>query len=267
MPSGSLAGRRTTIGPEITDVAGEPAAPEQLERLVARYHWAASYCDGGVVLEVACGTGQGLGLLRSRARRVYACDLSRDNLETAQKGNGRAQPLVQANAQSLPFADQSVDVVIILEALYFLPSSHEFLTEARRVLRPNGWCLISAINRDCPGFNPHHSLYRELYGTRELARLLREHGLAPECFGIIPMNKPSLRRRAFEPIKRLAVGLDVIPESKRARLFLKRIVFGELQRMPHDVSTMPGPIALPEPVLTEEPDVTHQVILCAGKRI
>lgn len=266
MPDAGRTAARTLIGPAITDVAGEPAAPEQMERLVARYHWAASYCEERVVLEVACGTGQGLGLLRSRAREVCACDLSRENLESAKVSNGPGLPFVQANAQTLPFADHSVDVIVLLEAIYFLPSSDAFLAEARRVLRPNGWCLVSAINKECPDFNPNHSLYRRLYGVQELSQQFREHGFVPECFGIIPMGQPSLRRQAFQPIKRLAISLNLIPESKRARLFLKRIVFGQLRVIPHDISELPGPDVSPQPLSTDKPDWIHQVVLCAGKR-
>src|SRR5688500_1556016 len=68
------------IGPAITDVAGEAAGRIQIERLVQRYHWAASYCAGRRVLEVACGTGQGLGLLGTVASQVCGCDLSMENL-------------------------------------------------------------------------------------------------------------------------------------------------------------------------------------------
>lgn len=255
---------RTEIGPDITDVAGEPAAADQIERLIARYHWAASYCDGKVVLEVACGTGQGLGLLRSRARQVFACDLSADNVKTANEGNRSAQPLVRADAMSLPFESKSVDVVIILEALYFLPSANDFLAEVTRVLKPGGWFLVSAINKDAPDFNPRHSLYRELYGTLELSEKFRNYGFEPECYGIIPLDRPSFRSKAFTPLKKIAIGLNVIPESKRARIFLKRIVFGEMNNMPRDISTVAGPAAPPSRVSTDAPDVTHQVILCAG---
>lgn len=255
----------TRIGPEITDVAGEPAEATQLRRLIARYHWAASYCNGKDVLEVACGTGQGLGLLRSRAARVYGCDLSPENLAVARKGNGSVQPLVRADAQVLPFASASLDVVIILEAIYFLPSAQKFLKEVKRVLRPGGWCIISSINKDCVEFNPHHSLYRALYGTRELASLLDANGFTPEAFGIIPMNNPSLRSRAFAPVRKLAVSLNVIPEAKKTRLMLKRIVFGPLQRMPHDISSAPPPDVKPARLKLDVPDPVHQVILCAGQ--
>lgn len=264
--SAETSGGRTAIGPAITDVAGEPTETTQLRRLVARYHWAASYCDNKTVLEVACGTGQGLGLLRTRARKVFGCDLSRENLAIAQAGNGQTQPLVNANAQDLPFADGSLDAMILLEAIYFLPSADDFLKEARRLIRPGGWLLVSSINKDCVDFNPRHSLYRELYGATELARSFRRYGFIPECSGIIPMNQPSMRNRLFKPIKDAAIGLNVIPESKRARLLLKRIVFGPLQRMPFDLSKHPGPAESPTPVDEDRPDLVHQVILCAGKR-
>ena len=257
---------RTAIGPEITDVAGEPTEETQLRRLVSRYHWAASYCDGKDVLEAACGTGQGLGLLRKRSSRVIGCDLSQENLGTARRGNGGSQPLVRADAQLLPFADSSLDAVIMLEAIYFLPSAHSFISEVRRVLRPGGWCILSSINKDCIDFNPHHSLYRELYGTCEIAALLRHHGFAPEGFGIIPLNQPSVRTKTFAPIKKLAISLNLIPEGKRARLLLKRIVFGPLQRMPHDISSLPAPDEKPVPLSLDVPDLIHQVILCAGRR-
>ena len=256
----------TGIGPEITDVAGEPTEQTQLRRLVARYHWAASYCDRKEVLEAACGTGQGLGLLRQRASRVFGCDLSPENLATARKGNGSSQPLVRADAQLLPFATASLDAVIMLEAIYFLPSASAFIGEVKRVVRPGGWCILSSINKDCIDFNPHHSLYRALYGTRELSALLSDQGFAPEVFGIIPMDQPSFRTRAFAPVKKLAIGLNLIPEGKRARILLKRVVFGPLQRMPHDISALPGPETTPAPLSTDVADAVHQVILCAGRR-
>lgn len=256
---------RTVIGPDITDVAGEPTETTQLRRLIARYHWAASYCDDKVVLEAACGTGQGLGLLGSRASKVVGCDLSPENLATARAGNAD-QLLVRADAQRLPFANESVDVVILLEALYFLPSAEAFVTEVQRVVRPGGWCVISTINKDCIDFNPHHSLYRALYGTREVSRLLERRGFTPECYGIVPMDQPSARSRAFAPIKKLAVGLNLVPESKRARLLLKRIVFGPLETMPRDISKVSVPVEQPVSVSTSAPDAIHQVILCAGQK-
>lgn len=254
------------IGPAITDVAGEPAGPTQVERLIARYRWTVSYCDDRVVLEVACGTGQGLGLLRSRARKVYGCDLSDENLSIARETYGATIDFIRANAQQLPFADESVEVIVLLETIYFLPSAGAFLREARRVLTPGGQLLISSINKDCPDFNPNHPLYFARYGVVDLVRELDSHGFVPECFGIIPMDRQSIRSRAFQPVKRLAVGLDLIPKSMQARRFLKRIVFGRLQPMPRDIALLPGSAVSPVFLPNDQPDSIHQVVLCAGRR-
>jgi SAM-dependent methyltransferase len=251
---------------DITDVAGDPADRTQLERLIRRYHWTASYCENRIVLEVACGTGQGLGLLRSRAARLYAMDLSSENLAGVRETYGMRIPLVKGDAQLLPFADATFDVVVLLEAIYFLPSADEFLSEARRILRAEGMCLVAAINRDCRDFNPNHPLYFERYGAPDLASAFRRHGFVPDCFGIIPLNQPSLRRRLFQPAKTVAIKLNLIPDSKRTRRFLKRIVFGGLQPMPRDISALPAPATPPRTIPVDRPDTVHQVVLCAGKR-
>lgn len=263
-PRSEVSDPRTLIGPAITDVAGEPAGRVQVERLVERYHWVASYCAGKSVLEVACGTGQGLGLLRLRAAKLYGCDLSWENLRRASATYDRTVPLVQTDAQALPFGDRSLDVVILLETLYFLPSADAFLAEAARVLRPGGRLLISCINKDCPDFNPNHPLYFARYGAPELSKAIREAGFEPECFGIIPMDRPSARSRAFGPIKKAAVRLNLIPDSMQARLLLKRLVFGKLELMPPDISAHASPSRDPVPIAAGSPDRVHQVILCAA---
>ena len=256
---------RRLIGPPITDLPGEPADSTQIERLVQRYHWTAAYCTDRDVLEVACGSGVGLGVLRSRARRIFACDLSSENLATASRTYGCEIPLVQADAQSLPFADGSLDVVVLLEAIYFLPDAQAFVSEARRVLRMGGLCLMSAVNKDCPDFNPTHPLYYQRYGRVELAQLLARNGFAPECSGIIPMDNPPFRQRVFKPLKNLAVRAHLIPETVRARRYLKRIVFGKLDRMPTNIVDLRAPRAAPTALPLDEPDPIHQVILCVGR--
>ncbi|HEX2721703.1 MAG TPA: class I SAM-dependent methyltransferase [Gemmatimonadaceae bacterium] len=254
------------IGPAITDVAGEPAGATQRERLLGRYHWAASYCEERAVVEVACGTGQGLGLLKTRARSVCGCDLSMVNLERVRTTYGSAIPLARTDAQVLPYATGSLDIVILLETLYFLPDADAFLAEAHRVLRPGGHCLISAINKDCPDFNPNHPLYFAHYGAPQLAAKLHSNGMEPSCFGIIPMDQPSVRSKVFRPLKQVAVKLNLIPDSMQARLLLKRIVFGRLEPMPADISGIPAPTRPPVQIAADVPDTVHQVVLCAGKK-
>lgn len=57
-------------------------------------------------------------------------------------------PVVRGDAARLPFAEASFDAVTALNVLYHLPDPRPALCEARRVLRPGGSLLVSAIARD-----------------------------------------------------------------------------------------------------------------------
>ncbi len=66
--------------------------------------------------------------------------------------------LALGDAQSLPYADQSFDVVMANHMLYHVPDIERALSEARRVLKPNG-VLVAATNsiQSMPEF---HALFR-----------------------------------------------------------------------------------------------------------
>jgi ubiquinone/menaquinone biosynthesis C-methylase UbiE len=64
-------------------------------------------------------------------------------------------PLAQFDAETLPFREQSFDVVILHQAIYYLSSPQRFIAESRRVLRGNGdVLLIGTVNPQWPDFNP-----------------------------------------------------------------------------------------------------------------
>ena len=60
---------------EVTELAGDEVAGEQVDRVHTRYAWALGHSMGKDVLEVACGTGPGLGLLKSSARSLVAGEI------------------------------------------------------------------------------------------------------------------------------------------------------------------------------------------------
>ena len=66
--------------------------------------------------------------------------------------------ITRGDAQSLPYADQSFDVVMTNHMLYHVPDIELALSEVRRVLKPNG-VLIAATNsiQSMPEF---HALFR-----------------------------------------------------------------------------------------------------------
>ena len=84
---------------EVTEIAGDEVTHEQIQRLCNRYYWACDYCLNKDVLEVACGTGQGLGYLAGVASSVEAGDYFEPILEIARKHYGnRYMALMSYNA-------------------------------------------------------------------------------------------------------------------------------------------------------------------------
>jgi SAM-dependent methyltransferase len=94
------------------------------------------------VLEIGCGNGRYLALLRARGHRglVVGGDLSEGMLRTARPSFDG--PLFVGDAQALPFSTAIADVVLAMHMLYHVPDRARGLGEIRRVLRRGGVALV-----------------------------------------------------------------------------------------------------------------------------
>ena len=103
---------------------------------------------GLAVLDLGCGTGGHALWLAEHGANVTAVDFSQGMLAEARRKPGaeKIQFLVHDLHQPLPFADATFDLVasgLVLEHLRELTS---FFRGARRVLRPGGRAIISAMH-------------------------------------------------------------------------------------------------------------------------
>lgn len=226
----------------VTEIAGDEVTQEQIDRLCNRYYWAGQYCVGKNVVEAACGTGQGLGYLYRIAQSVEAGDYSEKILNIARKQYGHRIDLRQFDAQNMPFDDKSKDTIILFEAIYYLPDAEKFVSECARVLRPGGKVLIATANKDLYDFNPSPHSYK-YYGVVELNDLFARHGFKAGFFGNTPVDNVSLRQKLLRPIKKLVVMSGLMPKSMTGKKLLKRIVFGDLTKLPAEI----GPPIIPIP--------------------
>jgi malonyl-CoA O-methyltransferase len=138
--------------------------PAVLSSLDAYAQWAASYpprahnalmeleettmlglmppLEGCVVLDLACGTGR-YGLIASQrgTRMVVGIDNSPDMLLL-----NPMQRRAQATSETLPLANNSIDVVICALALGHLREIEPSVCEISRVLKPGGIALLSDVH-------------------------------------------------------------------------------------------------------------------------
>ena len=102
--------------------------------------------NGQKVLEVGCGTGHWLDVLRG-CGCVVGIDLSLAMLQKA-ASSFQELSLIRGEAAYLPFADQTFDMVFCVNALHHFADKSAFIAEAFRLLTPNG--VLAVI-----GMNPH----------------------------------------------------------------------------------------------------------------
>ncbi len=128
------------------------------------------------LLDVGAGTGRlarAVDAAGGVSGDLWALEPSRNMLEL-----GRSFSLthparwIQGWSQPLPFADESFDLVASLEMLEFTPRPARTLREMTRVLRGDGWLLVS--NRI--GWQARLIL-GHYFSQRSLTRLLEDAGL------------------------------------------------------------------------------------------
>ena len=229
----------------VTEIPGLGATRDQLSIMYTRYHFAAGWVKGKDVLEAACGAGIGLGYLAREATRVVGGDIDEKNLRLAQETNqGHPRIVVERfDAQKMPFPERSFDVVILFEAIYYLPDADSFVREAYRVLRPEGILLISSVHCIWPGFHP--SPYsQKYYDHHELAELLTRYGFDSTLYAGFPEKASGLMAKTAKWVRRLAVRVHVIPKTMKGKELLKRLFYGKLTPIPRDLTqamTQPEP--------------------------
>ena len=108
---------------------------------------------GAEVLDCPVGFGRHAVLLADEGFRVTGVDLSRVQLDEAERRRGdREWPrLVRADYRSLPFPDASFDAALNLFTALGYSSKEEdtgVLRELRRVLRPGGALIVETMHRD-----------------------------------------------------------------------------------------------------------------------
>ncbi len=152
----------------------------------ARYLFALPEVAGKAVLDIACGTGYGIGLLRTHARFVAGVDIDPNAAKQAVKECGENAAVILGNGIGLPFDDDTFDVITSFETLEHLQERAAFLAELRRVLRPDGDLILSTPNANYSqpvNGVPANPFHIHEYEPNELRSELEEYFLVQRFLG------------------------------------------------------------------------------------
>jgi ubiquinone/menaquinone biosynthesis C-methylase UbiE len=123
----------------------------------------------GILLDVGGGTGRVSSAIRDLVEEVVIADVSLGMLKQASRA---ALNPVCGGSESLPFADNSFERVIMVDALHHVVNHAESANEMFRVLKPGGLLIIEEPDIRTFGV--------KLIAIAEKLLLMRSHFLAPD---------------------------------------------------------------------------------------
>lgn len=231
---------------------------------LSRYEVVRRLADGRRVLEIACGTGQGLGYVAASADYLVGGDITESLLTKARAHYGDRVPLVQFDAHHLPFVGGSFDLIQLHEALYYMADPDRVFAECCRVLSPEGVLVISTINPRWSDFNPSPFSTAYLDAAQLQRILVPPFGRVEISFGF-KVGSSGTRQRLLSAIKRTAIRLRLIPRTMTGKTLLKRVFLGPLLRMPAELKPSLAPVD--EPAITPlENSRSFRIIYAVARR-
>ena len=179
---------------------------------------------GAHLLDVACGSGQ-LALLAAREGiRVTGVDIAENLIERARAraaAEGLSASFRVADAEALPFRDETFDVVVSVIGAMFAPRPHLVARELARVCIPGG--TIAMANWTPAGF------VGKMFQT--IARFIAPSGMpSPVLWG----DEATVRERLGPHVSRLSLARRnyrfnyPFPPSDVVRFF--RLYYGPINR-------------------------------------
>lgn len=162
--------------------------------------------SGMEILDVGSGAGAHLALLALHGAKVIATDITFDRVVATKKklamiDNSDEYFALQADAEELPFRDDSFDIVFSNGVLHHLPNTDTAIGEIFRVLKPNGKAIIMIYAK--------HSFYYWiglfLYQGIIRGNLFRH----PNYLGRVTEWMSQKKRTADNPITKVFTGKDI----------------------------------------------------------
>ena len=170
------------------------------------------------VLDVGCGSGTLLGLLKQRGFRVTGLDFSAEAAAIAKAENG--VDVAVGTLEEAHFPAESFDVVTLFHVMEHVTTPRQVLAEVSRVLKPNGVAILQVPNIESWQFKifgarwygldiPRHVID---YSRNSMLKLLADSG-----FVVNRIRHFNLRDNSPALVSSVFPSLDPVSRSVRHR--------------------------------------------------
>ncbi len=164
-------------------------------------------------LEVGCGRGGGSELLlQYNPNSVTGVDFSKNVIEFCKKNyNDNRLNFVVGNAECLPFASNSFDVIVNIESSHCYGNRDIFFKEVARILKPSGYFLYA----DFMGriYYPKRPAQLKIHGFE----ILFEQEITPQVLRSMELSKSFkealLKKAVIKPFRKAISDFAGLPGS------------------------------------------------------
>lgn len=134
------------------------------------FPWDALPRDGGVGIDVGCGSGRWSMLVAPRVARLHVLDASEEAIAVAKKNLSGASNVIfhAANVEEIPLPPGSVDFAFSLSVLHHVPDTENAIRSIASKLKPGAPFLIYLYY----AFDNRPAWYRALWRLTDGARIV-----------------------------------------------------------------------------------------------
>ena len=169
------------------------------QKVEFRHRAAAELARTGLVLDIGCGDGLLLGLLKEKGVAAEGVDISEEAVATCRANNLTAS--VHGFNDPLPYQNEAFEYAVLLDVLEHVYDPATLLTEAARVSKkvivgvPNFSSLparLQVLRGKVPENNAPHKGHLYWFNQKVLERVARESGLhivQERCNTFFPFSK------------------------------------------------------------------------------
>ncbi len=221
----------------MSDGGPAPSGPVELGNLEANLMFLEAsglLLPGMRILEIGSGRGSLLADLRRRGLAATGVETSPARVAEALARHPDL-PIQVVEGTTLPFSNETFDLVLSFDVLEHIPDTDAHLAEVRRVLKAGGWYLLQTPNkwtnavfetirwRSVTRWQADHC---SLHTSRQLDRRLRQRGFDPQ-FADVPVVTEFYREKVRRHLGLLGVAAlrlanpDRLPVRWRTNFYVR----------------------------------------------
>jgi SAM-dependent methyltransferase len=164
-------------------------SPYEIEERVQTFHWwfvvrrkllktilcSLNLQRESLTMDIGCGVGSNLSLLKAIGLKAMGCDRSFDNLLLAK--NKFFLPFINGDLENLPIRSSSVELVIATDVLEHLEDDIAGVRELCRILRRNGHLIVTVpAFQSLWGTQDIVTGHKKRYSKRDISNVLKHNG-------------------------------------------------------------------------------------------